>query len=132
MSIIRYFSVLIPLLILDLSWLGLVAKSFYQKHLGYLTAGKFLLWPAVIFYPLYAFGLVIFVVNPALEQKSLLAALWRGALFGLIAYATYDLSNQATIDRWPMIVTIVDIIWGALVSMIVCAAAYLFATKFNG
>jgi len=125
----NYFALLLPLLGLDALWLGLVAKNFYRKYLGYLMAEKFLLWPAAIFYLLYAFGLLVFALLPALQERSVWGAVWRGALLGLIAYGTYDLTNQATMAKWPLIVTVVDLAWGALVSAIVCAAAYYLVTK---
>jgi uncharacterized membrane protein len=125
----QYFTVLISLVVIDLIWLSVVAKSFYQKYLGYIFAEKFALWPAVIFYALYAFGLVFFVINPALESKSVMVAVLRGALFGLIAYATYDLTNQATIAKWPMIVTVVDLAWGIFVTALVSGITYLVVSR---
>ena len=106
-----------------------MAKSFYQKYLGFIFAEKFVLWPAGIFYLLYAFGIVFFVVNPALEAKSIGMALMRGALLGLLAYATYDLTNQATISRWPTIVTVVDILWGTFVTLAVSGFSYYLISK---
>ena len=124
-----YITVLVSLLVIDGLWIGVIAKNFYHKYLGFIFADKFVLWPAGIFYLLYAFGVVFFVVNPALEAKSIGIALIRGALLGLVAYATYDLTNQATISKWPVIVTVVDIIWGALVTAVVSGITYYVITK---
>jgi uncharacterized membrane protein len=124
-----YITTLISLLALDSVWLGFISKSFYQKHLGYIFSEKFNLWPAGIFYLLYSFGIVFFVINPALEVKSIGVALARGALLGFIAYATYDLSNQATLVKWPVVVTVVDIIWGIFITAVVSAITYYLISK---
>lgn len=112
-------------------WLLLVAKDFYNKQLGFLMAKNPNLFAAVIFYFLFAAGLVVFVITPALESKSWLNAVLMGALFGLICYATYDLTNLATVKGWPVLITIVDLIWGTLVSASVSVIAYLIATKLG-
>ncbi|MBP6884150.1 MAG: DUF2177 family protein [Candidatus Pacebacteria bacterium] len=119
-----YFSILLPLIAADMLWLGVITKSFYQKHLGYIFAEKFTLWPAGLFYIMYAFGIMYFVVNPALEAKSLSTAVMRGAFLGLIAYGTYDLTNQATLAKWPLNVTLIDMAWGIFVTALVSAIAY--------
>lgn len=124
-----YLAVLLPLVGLDAFWLGFVSKSFYQKHLGYIFAENFILWPAIIFYLLYAFGIMFFVVNPALESKSLLAAVYRGALLGLLAYGTYDLTNQATLAKWPIAITLADVAWGIVVTTLVSIIAFLIMKK---
>jgi uncharacterized membrane protein len=108
--------------LIDMVWLGLVAKGFYRKHLGYLMAPD-VNWPAaIIFYLLFIAGLLVFVVVPGLKAGSLGATIFRGALFGLITYATYDLTNLATIKNWPLTVTIVDMIWGAVLSTLTTLA----------
>ncbi len=104
---------------IDMIWLGLVAKNFYSQHIGYLMAKTPNWTAAIIFYLLFIAGLVYFVISPALEQKSWTMVLLTGAFFGLITYATYDLTNLATIDKWPLIVTIVDLIWGMTLSALV-------------
>ena len=124
-----YFAILIPLLSIDILWIGFLAKNFYQKHLGYIMAEKFSILPAVIFYSLYALGIMYFVVNPLLDSKSLWQVAIRGAFFGLIAYSAYDLTNQATLAKWPVIITVVDIAWGAIVTALVSVIAYLIIIK---
>ncbi|MBN2202168.1 DUF2177 family protein [bacterium] len=110
--------------VIDMVWLGLVAKGFYRKHLGYLMAPE-VNWPAaIIFYMLFIAGLLVFVVVPGLKAGSLAAMVLRGALFGLITYATYDLTNLATIKNWPLTVTLVDMVWGAVLSTLTSLAGY--------
>jgi len=97
---------------IDMAWLTVVAKSFYRKHLGYLMAPK-VFWPAaILFYLLFIAGLVVFAVRPGLAAGAPLKALLLGAFLGLVAYATYDLTNHATIKDWPALVTVVDLVWG--------------------
>jgi uncharacterized membrane protein len=122
-----YFSVLIPLLLIDLTWLGLVAKNFYAKYLGFLISSRPNLLAALLFYLIYSAGVVIFVLWPKypLGQTILFAA-----FFGLCAYATYDLTNLATIKDFPVAVVLVDLLWGVLVTVIVSALAFFLAGKF--
>ena len=113
----------LAMLVLDGIWLGLVARGFYRQHLGFLMADQVNWGAAVLFYGLYAIGLTVFVTMPSIDAGSVGTALWRGALFGLVAYATYDLTNQATLKGWPVIVTAVDLAWGVLLSAAVGAIA---------
>jgi uncharacterized membrane protein len=120
-----YFLTLAALLSLDVLWLKFVATSFYQHHLGYIFNEKFVLWPAALFYVIYAFGVMFFVINPGLEAKSLWVILYRGALLSLITYAAYDLTNQATIAKWPLVVTAVDLLWGIILTAVASVIVYL-------
>ena len=120
-----YFATLVAFLAIDLVWLGLVARTFYRKHLGFLMAAQ-VNWPAaLIFYLLFVVGIVVFAVLPGLEAGSLKTTVGRAALFGLIAYATYDLTNLATLKDWPVVVTVVDLIWGTVLSVVASLAGYL-------
>jgi uncharacterized membrane protein len=122
-----YFALLVVFFAVDMIWLGLIASSFYKKHLGYLMAPE-VNWPAaIIFYLLFILGIMVFVVIPGVKENSLPDTLIRAALFGLITYATYDLTNLATIRDWPLIVTIVDLIWGTVLSTLVSTAGYFIA-----
>ncbi len=112
-------------------WLGLVAKGFYAKHLGFLMRPDVNWLAAIIFYLLFIAGLIIFVVTPALAKGSWLYALSLGALFGLITYATYDLTNLATLKNWPLVVTLVDLLWGAVLAASVSVLTYLLALKIG-
>ena len=119
-----YAATLIAFFAIDMLWLGLAARSFYQKHLGFLLAPSPNWGAALLFYLLFVAGMVIFVLVPGLKAGSLSMTLIKGALFGLVAYAAYDLTNQATLKDWPVIVTVVDMIWGTILSMSVCAVGY--------
>jgi uncharacterized membrane protein len=120
-----YLAALIAFLALDMLWLGLVARTFYQKHLGYLLAPQTNWLAAIIFYLLFILGIVVFVVLPGLKTDSLSTTLVYAALFGLITYATYDLTNLATVKDWPVIVTVVDMIWGAVLTTLVSLVSFM-------
>lgn len=115
----------------DAAWLVLIAKNFYTKYIGYLMAKNPNLWAALIFYLIFIAGLVFFVITPALDKKMWTQALLAGMFFGLVTYATYDLTNLATVKDWPLIVTIVDLIWGMFVSATVSVITYFIAIKFK-
>ena len=111
-TVLWYLITLAIFFVIDLVWLGIVAKTFYRKHLGYLMAPK-VGWPAaILFYLLFIAGLVVFAVRPAVVAGAPLKGLLLGAFLGLVSYATYDLTNQATVKDWPLIVTVVDLVWG--------------------
>jgi uncharacterized membrane protein len=114
-----YFAALAAFFAIDMVWLGLVARGFYRKHLGFIMADKPNWIVAIIFYLLFIAGVLVFVVVPGLKGASLKTALLRAAFFGLVTYATYDLTNLATLKDWPVIVTVVDIIWGMVLSTLV-------------
>jgi uncharacterized membrane protein len=126
----QYFVALITFLAIDGVWLMVVAKNFYAKYLGYLMAKTPNLAAAGIFYLIYILGMVVLVLSPALQKGSLMTAILTGALFGLCAYATYDLTNLATIRDWPLLVTIVDLVWGTAVSGLVSGISYWILTKW--
>lgn len=119
-----YFVLLITFFTIDMTWLGLVANSFYQKHLGFIMAPSPNWSAAVIFYLLFVVGILVFVVIPGLHNGSLKSTLLRAALFGLITYATYDLTNLATLNNWPVILTVVDIAWGIGLSISVSSIGF--------
>lgn len=122
-QIFLYIITLLSVVLLDLTWFKL-SSSFYVKEIGFLFGEKINFIPAIIFYLIYAIGIVYFVINPSIANGgSYINVLVIGAFFGLIAYGTYDFTNHATIKNWPIIVTIVDIIWG----MFVTSATSLFA-----
>lgn len=110
--------------VLDAAWLGFIAPSFYKKHIGFIMTDKPNWLAAVAFYLIFIAGLTIFVVYPGWKDSySLIKIGLLGALFGLVTYATYDLTNQATLKNWPYIVTIVDLIWGTLLTASVSVVA---------
>jgi uncharacterized membrane protein len=108
----------------DFVWLGIMGNAFYRPSLGDMAAPGFRAAPAVVFYLLFAFGVVVFVVRPALAVESLAAAAGYGALFGLVGYGVYDLTNQATLKTWPLALTLVDMAWGTLLTGLAASAAY--------
>ena len=119
-----YLSAFVVFLAIDMVWLTVVAREFYRKQLGFLQI-QFNLWAAFAFYLLFVAGLLVFVIVPAVEAGSLRKALLLGAFFGLVTYATYDLTNQATVKDWPWILTIVDMTWGAVLATSVSCLGYL-------
>lgn len=122
-----YFISLGIFLLIDGLWLTLIAKNFYAKHLGYIMTPTPNLFAAGLFYLIYILTMVVLVVSPALEKSSLTMAITTGALFGLCAYATYDLTNMATIKDWPLIVTVVDLIWGTTLSASIASLTFLIS-----
>lgn len=122
-----YLPALLVFLALDAVWLGLVARGFYRDQLGPLMRPDVNWGAALLFYLLFIVGLLVFAVGPALERQSLARAAALGALFGLICYATYDLTNLATLRGFPVIVAVVDLGWGAVVAAATASAAYLLA-----
>jgi uncharacterized membrane protein len=117
-------------LVIDGIWLTVISKDFYAKHLGYLMAKTPNLPAAGIFYLIYIVTLVALVISPALKNGSLLSVILTGALFGLCAYSTYDLTNLATIKNWPLIVTVVDLIWGTFLTGAVSGISFWVISKW--
>lgn len=114
--LLAYATALLCFLLLDAIWLTLMGPRLYRPALGHLFAAEVDWRAAVLFYPIYLLGLLVFAIAPALERQRSAAALWRGALFGLVTYATYDLTNQATLRGWPWHLTAIDLVWGSVVS----------------
>jgi len=121
---LSYLIILVVFFAIDLVWIAVVAKKFYRDNLGFLMKKKTGWLAAIVFYLIYIFGLLYFVVNPALAMGSGIYALYTGAIFGFIAYATYDLTNLATVKDWPLKLTIVDLVWGSTLSAGVCIVSY--------
>lgn len=116
---------------IDMVWLGVVARGFYQSQLGYLLGP--VNWPvAIAFYLVFLVGLLIFAIAPAVAAKSLSHAVVFGALFGFFTYATYDLTNWSTVKDWPWLVSFVDMVWGTVLAASVSALTYLIAVHFLG
>jgi uncharacterized membrane protein len=113
--------------VIDMTWLGLVAKDFYATQMGDLLA-KNIIWPAAfVFYFAYIFGIIFFAVLPGVEKESLKTVIVNASLFGGLAYATYDLTNLATTAGWPTRLVFVDIIWGIILTTSVAVASYYVA-----
>jgi uncharacterized membrane protein len=119
-----YLIILIAFFAIDMIWLGLVARTFYREHLGFLLAPAPNWIAGMLFYLLFILGILVFVVVPGLDDNSLRTTLLRAALFGLVTYATYDLTNLATVKDWPVLVTVVDLIWGTILSVTVSLVSF--------
>lgn len=130
LQIIYIYLLTIPaFFIIDMIWLGLVAGKFYKSQIGFLLGP--INWPAAsIFYLLYIVGIIIFAVYPALQSDSFGRAVLFGALFGFFTYATYDLTNLATVKDWPVLVTVVDLVWGTVLTGSVASVSYYLAKTF--
>jgi len=126
---LTYLATIPIFLAIDALWLTTMAPRFYQAHIGHLL-GPVQWLPAAAFYSVYIVGIVIFAVSPAVHAKTWWVAAGLGALFGFIAYATYDLTNQATMKDWPLIVTVVDLAWGSILTGTVATLSYLVATRW--
>jgi uncharacterized membrane protein len=129
---IAYLVSLLAMTGLDFIWLKTMSAALYRHDLGPLLADEPRLGIAALFYLLYAAGIVIFAIRPALVSADWRTALWAGALFGVFAYATYDLTNFATLKLWSLRVTVLDIGWGAVVTAAAAGAGALAAVKFRG
>lgn len=124
-SILYLYLLTVPIFFaIDMLWLGLVARGFYQSQLASFL-GPVNWTAAIIFYLLFIVGILVFAVLPALEANSLMKAVLLGAFFGFIAYATYDLTNLATVKNWPLLVSLVDMAWGAVLSGSVATLSFL-------
>lgn len=128
--IAAYAATFVVMVGLDLLWLGLIARPLYQQGIGHLMADKPNLPVALLFYVVYALGLVIFAVSADTAQ-GWSKALAMGAMFGFFAYATYDLTNLATLRQWPWSLSMADIVWGTLVSGVSAAAGKLALDRFG-
>ena len=125
-----YAAAALLMVALDGLWLGLLAKDFYRQGLGQLMAASPRWLPALLFYLLYPLGLLYFAVLPQNQDAGFVQAMWRGALFGLFAYGTYDLSNLATLKDWPALVSVIDIAWGTIVSCLATMGGRLAIDRF--
>jgi uncharacterized membrane protein len=112
----HYVITLVVFLVLDALWLGIIARRLYQAQIGFIMAKQPKWAAAGVFYLLFVVGLVVFCVSPGVRSGSWGQAAGRAALFGLVTYATYDLTNLATLEGWPLAVTAIDLAWGTAVS----------------
>jgi uncharacterized membrane protein len=122
-----YLGTFLAFLVIDMVWLGLVARKFYQAQIGFLLSPQTNWLAAGLFYLIFIAGLIVFAVMPGVQANSLLRTLLYGALFGLVTYATYDLTNLATLKGWPVILALVDITWGIFLAASVSTISYYIA-----
>jgi uncharacterized membrane protein len=127
-----YVVTLVVLLAIDAVWLGTMAVRLYKPVMGDMLAGEFRPVPAILFYLVYVAGLTFLAVRPALLDGRLATALVNGAVTGFTAYATYDLTNQATLKSWSSLLTVADLAWGTLLSAIAASAGFWIARRFSG
>jgi uncharacterized membrane protein len=125
---LKLYALTVPVFfIIDLFWLGVVARGFYQKNLKYILSPNVNWTAAIIFYLMYIAGILIFAVLPGVAKDSVRhAALW-GALFGFFTYATYDLTNLALLKDWPLNIVVVDILWGVVLCTLVATLSFYIA-----
>lgn len=117
--------------VIDLLWLGVIARPIYKKYLGHLMAENVKWGAAIIFYLLFIAGLVIFAIVPALEKGSPWYAVMYGGLFGFFAYMTYELTNYAVLKDWPLGIVWIDIVWGTVLGALVAGLAFYFTNLFS-
>ncbi|SEK73469.1 Uncharacterized membrane protein [Carnobacterium iners] len=132
LEILKHYSIAFTIfLIIDLIWLGLVAKNLYKRELGFIMSDKPNWVAAIIFYLIFIAGLVFFVINPAIVSNSWTYALFAGMFLGFLTYATYDLTNLATLKNWPLKITIIDLIWGTTLGGSVSIITFFIAGLFK-
>lgn len=129
--LIAYLAAAIAFLIVDAIWLYTMADTLYRPLLGQMLAPQFRLVPAIVFYLIYIGGIVFFAVVPALEGGGVARAALNGAVLGLVAYATYDLTNQATLRDWPLTLTLADIPWGMFVTAVGASAGFIASDRLG-
>jgi uncharacterized membrane protein len=129
--IINFILTFIVFIVIDMAWLGFIAKNLYQKYLGSLLTDNVNWTAAIIFYLLFVVGVSIFAIYPAVNKDSVWTAVILGALFGFFTYATYDLTNLSTLKGWPLGIVFIDIAWGSVLTSIVSLSGFYIA-KFVG
>lgn len=126
-----YFATLISFFLIDMIWLGVIARGLYKRELGFIMADKVNWLAAMIFYLIFIGGLVYFVVNPSIIANDWSMALRIGMIFGFITYSTYDLTNLATLVNWPLKITVIDIIWGTVLGGGVSTMSFFILKKLG-
>lgn len=129
--LVHYVLTTVVFLLLDMVWLGFIAKNLYQKYLGTFLADKVNWTAALIFYLLYVIGISVFAIYPSVGKNSMLSAALLGGLFGFFTYATYDLTNLATLKGWPLPIVFIDITWGIVLTALVSLSGFFIAKQLN-
>jgi uncharacterized membrane protein len=130
MPIAAYVAGLVAMAVIDGVWLAVIARNLYRDNLAHLLGDSTNWIAAVAFYLIYVAGVTFFATLPGVDEGSALTAAWRGALLGFFAYATYDLTNHATLREWPTIVTVVDMAWGAVLTAAIAGIAAFVVLSF--
>ena len=125
---LKLYALTVPVfLVIDILWLGVVAKGFYRKKLSFILSPDVNWFAAIVFYLIYIAGIIFFAVRPAIIATSWIQAAVLGALFGFFTYATYDLTNMATIKNWPLTIVVVDILWGVCLCTVVSCSSFMIS-----
>ncbi len=127
-----YFAVWIPFVLVDIIWLRTMGERLYRPVLSDILRSEPQLGPAVLFYVIYPLGLLLFAVLPAHASGGGLRAVLLGLLFGFFTYATYDLTNQATLRNWSPVLTVIDVLWGSALAGTCAYLGYLASTRLLG
>ena len=122
--IVSYLLTTLVFFAIDMVWLGFIAKNLYRKYLGDFLSDAINWKAAIIFYLIFIVGIFIFAIMPAVEKNSITKAIIYGAMFGFFTYATYDLTNLATLKNWPLQIVFIDMAWGALLTALVSTAGF--------
>lgn len=131
MELIRNYGIaFVVFFAIDILWLGFIAKNLYKEHLGFIMADKTNWLAALIFYTLFIGGLLFFAIYPALAKDSIKYAFLVGGLFGFMTYATYDMTNLATLKDWPLIISVIDIAWGTLLNSLTAGVSFYIINLF--
>jgi len=125
---LKLYALTIPIFfIVDIIWLGVIAKDFYRRHLGFILSPDVNWKAAIIFYLMYIVGIIFFAVRPALTSNSWVQAAVLGGLYGFFTYATYDFTNLATIKNWPLVIVLADVLWGVGLCTVVSTLSFAIA-----
>jgi len=128
--IILYVITILTFVIIDALWIGLVARPLYDQYMGQLLVTNIRWLPAIIFYLMFVFGLVVFVLKPAIEDKNYPLTLKRALLYGFVTYGTYDLTSYITIDGFSLMIVVTDILWGITLTTLTTMITYYIFTRF--
>jgi len=127
----KLYLIALPLLILlDLLWIGVLAKDLYKSQIGFLMKASVNWVGVALFYLIFIAGLVVFAILPSVEKSSLAHAILMGGFFGLVTYATFDLTNLAILKDWPVLITLVDLLWGSVLGALVSGGTFYIARYF--
>jgi len=130
--LIPYVAVVVAMLLGDLLWIGVIMSNFYTANIGHLM-GANVVWSAgIAFYLMYVAGLFLFAILPGMRSKNIRQTALLGGALGFLAYGTYDLTNQATLWNWPLLVTVVDMAWGTVFSAVLATLGFMLMKKFSG
>ncbi len=130
--LLMYVVAFVVFFVIDILWLGVAARKFYRQQLGRFMKTNVNWTAAIVFYALFIGGVLFFVLDPALQRDSWTYALGVGALFGLMTYGTYDLTNLATLKDWPWLVTLVDLVWGSFLAASTATISFFIMQRIGG